>query len=74
MSTYPSNLKARFERWFDCSICGIPWPESMLKKQRGKLVCPEDIDGKSHADYMREGSPPGEEPRESPWTSDGDDK
>lgn len=74
MSTYPSNRKALFQRWFDCAICGVPWPESMLTKQRGNLVCPEDVDGKSHQDYMRESESTGEEPREVPWVPDGDDR
>lgn len=69
---YPSNRKARFERWFDCAICGVPWPESMLKMQRGSLVCPDDIDDLSAEEIRLRSDSQGEELRELPWTPDGD--
>jgi hypothetical protein len=75
MSTYPSNRKARFERWFDCAVCGVPWPESMLTTLYGRLVCPDDYDAPCFADNVRaSGEELGEEPRDVPWTPDGDDR
>jgi len=58
MSThYPSNKKARFERWRICDVCGIPWPASMLARdQWGRLVCLEDVDDPSNDDFQREGN------------------
>jgi len=69
---YPSNRKALFKRWYNCHICGIPWPEHLLTMQRGHLVCPEDVDDRSHRENKTAGEPTNAEPRESPWTADGD--
>jgi hypothetical protein len=66
--------KARFERWFDCAICGFSYPESELRMQRGKRVCPEDYDELSaEENRQRSDKQIGEEPKDLPWTPDGDD-
>lgn len=74
-TTYGPGVKgpAQFKRWFDCAICGFSYPEDQMTRQRGVLVCKEDVDQKSHSDYRREGEPSGEEPREAPWAVDGED-
>ena len=66
---WPSLRKAIFKKRRNCDICGLPWPEDMLHKQRGLLVCPEDYDDLSHEDYVRMGTTP-IEPKPRPWEGD----
>lgn len=32
------------ERWWDCTICGMTWPESTMTRQKGKRYCPNCYD------------------------------
>jgi len=50
---HPNN-RVTFEKWHDCDICGIPWPESALAVQRGLLVCPDDLDDPNQDFFMRD--------------------
>lgn len=47
------NKGVTFNRWCDCAICGLPWPEKSMQKQYGTLRCPECMDEPGHEDAMR---------------------
>lgn len=65
------NRKVTFSRWKACDVCGHEWPERELRRQKGRLVCPEDYDDKDQSDYRKELEL--REPssgRSAPWTPD----
>ena len=40
----PRNQGVTFERWAKCARCGFPFPETQLTPQKGRLLCPRDLD------------------------------
>jgi len=55
MSTpWRPNNRVTFNKWKDCDRCGLPWPENMLRLQRGARVCPECYDEPCHEDNVAE--------------------
>jgi len=66
------NNQVTFSRWKDCERCGLPWPERLLKRQRGVLVCPECYDDPCYEDLATERELRDAEERQSaPWEPDG---
>ena len=44
------------EKWFECDICGWPYPESELVFNNGHRVCIERcVDQPGHKDFRRTG-------------------
>ena len=46
--TTPRDRRIIFERFIRCAVCDRPIRESEATEQRGKLVCPEDVDVQDH--------------------------
>ncbi len=46
--TTPKDRRILGEKFILCAICGRPIRESEGTEQRGKLVCPEDVDVQDH--------------------------
>lgn len=61
MDRWRPNDRVTYSKWFDCDVCGLPWPEKELRMQNGALRCPECFDDKSHEDYVAEREAPEEQ-------------
>jgi ribosomal protein L34E len=47
------NRSVTFNKWKDCDICGLSWPEKEIQKQYGTLRCPECMDQPGHIDTLK---------------------
>ena len=49
---------ARFERWFECDVCGFSYPTSELHRdQWQRLVCLDCTDEPGNVDFEKEDAP-----------------
>ena len=61
---------ARFERWFECAVCGFSYPASELTRdQWGRRVCSDCLDEPSNEDYIRADTPAASNTK-PPWPED----